>query len=133
MRRALAPWLLPIVVSAILAASVLAEAPARLPLSPCLFRNVTGLPCPGCGMTRGFVALGHGRVGEAWRANALAPPLFAGLCAYLLYALVRAATGLRAPRLSPRARLALYLAALLLTLGSWTLSLIRHAALPAAP
>lgn len=35
----------------------------------CLFRNITGLPCPGCGMTRAFLFLGHGDFYEAIRLN----------------------------------------------------------------
>jgi hypothetical protein len=31
----------------------------------CLFKNITGLPCPGCGMTRAFLFLGHGKIHEA--------------------------------------------------------------------
>ncbi|RPI70304.1 MAG: DUF2752 domain-containing protein [Desulfobacteraceae bacterium] len=26
----------------------------------CIFRNTTGLPCPGCGLTRAFVSAAHG-------------------------------------------------------------------------
>ena len=33
--------------------------------SICPFYNLTGLPCPGCGLTRAFVCLGHGRWHEA--------------------------------------------------------------------
>jgi hypothetical protein len=40
----------------------------------CVFRQVTGLECPGCGTTRALHALLHGRVGEAFRFN---PFLFA--------------------------------------------------------
>lgn len=28
----------------------------------CIFRNTTGLPCPGCGLTRAFVSAAHGNV-----------------------------------------------------------------------
>ena len=38
----------------------------------CPFRLVTGLPCPGCGMTRAWVFLAHGRLGEAVSANPFA-------------------------------------------------------------
>jgi len=31
----------------------------------CPFRWVTGLPCPGCGLTRSVVAAAHGDVGQA--------------------------------------------------------------------
>jgi len=56
--------------TAILAASLLLPLPGRggsighLP-SVCPFYNLTGLPCPGCGLTRAFVCLGHGQ----WRES----------------------------------------------------------------
>lgn len=36
---------------------------------PCLFRAVTGLLCPGCGVTRLCLALLRGDPGAAWEAN----------------------------------------------------------------
>lgn len=33
--------------------------------SVCPFYLLTGLPCPGCGLTRAFVCLGHGRLTES--------------------------------------------------------------------
>lgn len=35
----------------------------------CMTKVAWGMPCPGCGMTRAFIALGHGRVGDAWAFN----------------------------------------------------------------
>lgn len=35
----------------------------------CPFRLATGLPCPGCGLTRSWVDLLHGQLGEAMTAN----------------------------------------------------------------
>ncbi len=37
---------------------------AHLP-TVCPFRTLTGLPCPGCGLTRAFVCLSHGRLTES--------------------------------------------------------------------
>jgi len=37
----------------------------------CLFRQLTGLECPGCGSQRAIHALLHGQVAEAWSYNAL--------------------------------------------------------------
>lgn len=43
----------------------------------CVWRQVTGMDCPGCGLTRAFVALAHGRWLEAWKFNRAAPLIFA--------------------------------------------------------
>lgn len=32
----------------------------------CLFRRLTGIPCPGCGMTRAFAHLAKGEWAAAW-------------------------------------------------------------------
>lgn len=42
----------------------------------CGFKNLTGLPCPGCGLTHSFCALARGGVGEAFEFNLLGPPLY---------------------------------------------------------
>lgn len=39
--------------------------------SLCLMYNTTGLPCPGCGMTRAIHLLFHGSLLEAFRHNAV--------------------------------------------------------------
>ena len=41
----------------------------------CLFKNLTGVPCPSCGMTRAFLFLGHGYVLKASALNPLAAPV----------------------------------------------------------
>ena len=63
--------------SAVFAVSAL-WSPADLPgVVLCPFRAVTGLPCPGCGMTRAFCSMGHGDLPGAFGYNALAPFVFA--------------------------------------------------------
>ncbi|RYG75437.1 DUF2752 domain-containing protein [bacterium] len=44
--------------------------------SPCGLMNLTGIPCPGCGLTRSFVCCGHGHLAEAFVWHPLGPPLF---------------------------------------------------------
>ena len=34
---------------------------------PCVFKGVTGMPCPGCGMTRACSAILQGEFSTAWR------------------------------------------------------------------
>lgn len=41
----------------------------------CLFKNLTGVPCPSCGMTRAFLFLGHGQILKASSLNPLALPV----------------------------------------------------------
>ncbi len=39
----------------------------------CLFRRLTGRPCPACGMTRSIVLTLNGRIGAAWKVNFAGP------------------------------------------------------------
>ncbi len=43
----------------------------------CMSRRLVGIDCPGCGMTRSFIALAHGDVLGAWTYNPAGPLLFA--------------------------------------------------------
>lgn len=45
----------------------------------CPSRIFFSLECPFCGLTRSFVALAHGRLGEAWAHHPAGPLLFAAL------------------------------------------------------
>jgi len=44
-----------------------------LQVDVCLFHSLTGKPCPLCGLTRGILALAHGKVLAAEHFNALTP------------------------------------------------------------
>ena len=35
----------------------------------CHMRRYTGFDCPGCGLTRSFISIAHGRMLDAWRYN----------------------------------------------------------------
>lgn len=44
--------------------------PETLPATEvCTLHRLTGLPCPGCGMTRAFCAITHGQFARAWLFN----------------------------------------------------------------
>lgn len=45
----------------------------------CGFKNLTGLPCPGCGLTHSFCALTQGDIGGAFGFNLLGPLLYLAL------------------------------------------------------
>jgi hypothetical protein len=57
------------VLSAILLASILIPPYLANNLLPCPIKSVTGIPCPGCGMTRAFLNIGHGHISTALRFN----------------------------------------------------------------
>jgi hypothetical protein len=42
----------------------------------CGFKVLTGLPCPGCGLTHSFCAIGQGDLRSAFIFNAIGPPLY---------------------------------------------------------
>jgi hypothetical protein len=61
----------------------------------CGMRRLTGIPCPGCGLTRSFAFLAHGHLAESFHMNWLGPPLFLAVLAQVpwrLYRIARART-----------------------------------------
>ncbi|MFT6399065.1 MAG: hypothetical protein ACJAYU_003828 [Bradymonadia bacterium] len=49
----------------------------------CLFRRITALPCPGCGLTRSVVTLGNGDLVGAFEHHPLGILFVAVLCAVI--------------------------------------------------
>jgi hypothetical protein len=71
-----------LLLTAVLVASVVWRPPDDGGVVLCLFRNLTGLPCVGCGLTRSFCALAKGEAARAFAFHALGPALFAAACVY---------------------------------------------------
>lgn len=46
------------------------------PFLICPFRAITGIPCPGCGLTRSFMAIARGDFENALRMHLFGPVLF---------------------------------------------------------
>ncbi|MCA9568523.1 MAG: DUF2752 domain-containing protein [Myxococcales bacterium] len=60
--------------------------------SLCAFRNLTGMGCPGCGLTRSFSFMAHGAPLEAFRMNAMGPFLYLAFATqppFRLYTILR--------------------------------------------
>lgn len=48
-------------------------------ISVCPIKNLWGIPCPGCGLTRGFIAILHLDLKAATQHHILSVPLFIGI------------------------------------------------------
>jgi len=55
----------------------------------CTFRRLTGIGCPGCGLTRSFAFMGHLQLVDAFRVNLLGPLLYLGVAAQVPWRAVR--------------------------------------------
>lgn len=51
--------------AAVIGAAMLLPVTWESPVPLCLARELTGRDCPGCGMTRAFLFIGHGRFAAA--------------------------------------------------------------------
>lgn len=74
-------------------------------LPGCPIHQLTGLSCPGCGMTRAAHAVLHGRFADAFSLNplgALAMPVFLGMIAFCLPGWLCGGRAHPFPRLGPR-------------------------------
>jgi hypothetical protein len=60
------------------------ESVGRLP-STCAFRRLTGLPCPGCGLTRSWALTAHGRLRGAVDRHPFGPPTYAAALLVVLH------------------------------------------------
>lgn len=59
----------------------------------CPFRRLTGLPCPGCGLTRSWSYLAHGRMLESLSKHPFGPMLLAAVIGVAALAVMRRIAG----------------------------------------
>lgn len=62
--------------------------PGEVPVSVCLVRNMSGFPCPSCGMSRGFHAMATWRPAEALAFNIFSPLVYSASWLLLIIGLV---------------------------------------------
>ena len=67
--------------------------------SICLFRNILGIPCPGCGMTHAFLSIGHGDIPGAFSMNPLGVVVY-GICVLMWLQLLVRLAGRRVVKIS---------------------------------
>lgn len=58
----------------------------QLGLPPCEFGAMTGIPCPGCGLTTSFAHTAHGHIVSGFASHLMGPPLFFVTLVLALYA-----------------------------------------------
>lgn len=93
----------------------------------CIFKNITGIPCPGCGMGRGTLSLLKGNIAEAFSYNIICIPFticvfFATL--WLIYDLINGVDTFFKTINKPIKPLYL-LPFFIITAISWTINIIR--------
>ena len=81
--------------AAVLLLAALLPVSFSAPFPLCAVKALTGIDCPGCGMTRAFLLIGHGRTAEAADFHPLGVP------AFLIVAGMAVAGILRAARATP--------------------------------
>ena len=62
--------------AAVLVAAMLLPTGWESPVPLCLVKGLTGWDCPGCGMTRAFIFIGHGRLADATAMHPAGIPAF---------------------------------------------------------
>lgn len=61
---------------------------SRFPKLPCFFHQLTGYPCPSCGMTRSFIFASHFNFSAAVMINPLGSCLFVFTLIFVFYAFI---------------------------------------------
>ncbi len=92
----------------------------------CFSKAMLDVSCPGCGMTRAFISLGHGNPFDAWRYNPAALlffPMVAGQIPWRIIQIVRVRRG-AAELVAPAWFSAYAIVVLILMLGQWLVGLV---------
>jgi Protein of unknown function (DUF2752) len=71
-------------VGALVTAFVVTPALSTSGPTVCPMHLITGLPCPGCGLTRSWVATAHGRISDAFSYNIFGPISFAAMFVFVV-------------------------------------------------
>jgi hypothetical protein len=81
--------------AAVLAATLLLPAGWESPVPLCAVKALTGLDCPGCGMTRAFLLIGHGGIADATSMHPASVPAYLIVAGMALTGIARILRGQR--------------------------------------
>ena len=91
----------------------------------CVFKSLIGIPCPGCGLTRGFRSLLSGHLIKAEMYNVLTIPIFLFLLVFLILLIYDLFLKKEKTSIFLRRFINNYKLILLLVLVSWIINIIR--------
>ena len=95
---------------------------------PCLFKKITGIPCPSCGVTRTLLLLGHGDFASAFTVSPFFTLAGAGAAGVVIYCFIAWIFGLKRIRISfdSRKEFLLSMTGLgMLMVLNWVLSILK--------
>lgn len=93
----------------------------------CIFKNLTGIPCPGCGIGRGTLAFLNGNFKEAFNYNIISIPFsIAIICSiiWLCYDVIKAKDSFLRT-INTRIKTIYLIPFFILTLISWVVNIYR--------
>jgi hypothetical protein len=96
-------------------------------ISVCTFKNITGTPCPGCGLTRSVINISHMHIAQALHVNPMGIPIYLVLLFLAIYNFLPAGIRLKADSLLQRNERAVFLLGAFFVsgmLGVWIFRLI---------
>jgi hypothetical protein len=102
--------------------------PAKTVFIPCLFFHLTGVPCPGCGMSRAIADLLQGRFHQALVLNVFSFPLALFSIIAIIWIVMDILRGYESlvPALKKPWKPIMVISALSLIFASWILKVYLH-------
>ena len=92
----------------------------------CLFKNIFGIPCPGCGMTRAFLFIAHGDIRSALELNVNSLAVFVVVVALWAQSAFHVITGKKIRiHLERRENYFVFVVAVVAMMSGWVYNLSR--------
>lgn len=110
----------------VILASITLPVDPNMTLIPCLFKSVFHILCPGCGMTRAFILLGHFHFQEALKMNINSIFIYIIILTLTMNGIVGVMTGRKIKlQLSGRLTILIFTIGYFLTMAGWSYNLMN--------